>query len=137
MQYVKELDIRYRVDLVVVGGGPAGVAAAWSAARNGSRVLLLESAGALGGMGTIGGVPMFTCFINGVDFLAGGFGKELFDRCFAADAVAPEDGENHRYKRGSISIQAEKLKKIYDEMVLESGAEVLFYTRVVDAVCQS
>jgi flavin-dependent dehydrogenase len=41
-------------DVVVAGGGPAGCAAATAAAQEGTRVLLLEATGALGGMGTMG-----------------------------------------------------------------------------------
>ena len=44
-------------DVIVAGGGPAGVAAAYSAAREGAKVLLLEATGALGGMSTMGMVP--------------------------------------------------------------------------------
>lgn len=41
-------------DIIVVGGGPAGCAAATAAAREGAKVLLIEGTGALGGMGTSG-----------------------------------------------------------------------------------
>ena len=46
-------------DVVVLGGGPAGLAAAASAARNGANVLLVERYGFLGGMGTAAGVTNF------------------------------------------------------------------------------
>ena len=45
--------------MVVVGGGPAGIAAAACAARHGARTLLIERYGFLGGMGTAGGVTNF------------------------------------------------------------------------------
>src|SRR6202035_1950773 len=46
-------------DVVVLGGGPAGIAAAMAAARAGRRTLLIERYGFLGGMGTAAGVTNF------------------------------------------------------------------------------
>src|ERR671929_1836166 len=46
-------------EIVVLGGGPAGIAAANAAARHGADVLLVERYGFLGGMGTAGGVTNF------------------------------------------------------------------------------
>ena len=46
-------------DVLVVGGGPAGTAAAICAARLGAKVLLVEATGCLGGMGTSGLVTAF------------------------------------------------------------------------------
>ena len=43
-----------KYDVIVTGGGPAGCTAAAAAAREGAKVLLLESSGCLGGMGTSG-----------------------------------------------------------------------------------
>lgn len=47
-------DADYSADVLVVGGGPAGVCAAISAARNGAKTLLVEQSGMLGGMATQG-----------------------------------------------------------------------------------
>lgn len=46
-------------EIIVVGGGPAGTAAAISAARGGRKTMLLEHSGQLGGMGTLGNVSVF------------------------------------------------------------------------------
>lgn len=51
-----QLQIRYDVDVVVVGGGPAGCFAAIAAARNGVKTLLIEKNGILGGTMTAGGI---------------------------------------------------------------------------------
>ena len=50
----REIPVEEGYDLIVAGGGPAGVAAAVCAARLGAKVLLVEAAGSLGGMGTNG-----------------------------------------------------------------------------------
>ncbi|SEJ91890.1 FAD-dependent oxidoreductase [Paraburkholderia diazotrophica] len=55
----RKIPVYGEFDVVVLGGGPAGIAAAASAAKNGLRVLLVERYGFLGGMGTAGGVTNF------------------------------------------------------------------------------
>ncbi|WP_438448076.1 FAD-dependent oxidoreductase [Gorillibacterium sp. sgz5001074] len=55
----REIPVYDRADLVVVGGGPAGVAAAITGARCGKKVILLEHSAQLGGMGTLGNVSIF------------------------------------------------------------------------------
>ena len=53
----RQVPIYREVDVVVVGGGPAGIGAAVAAARNGAKTILLERYGSLGGMAT-GGLVM-------------------------------------------------------------------------------
>ena len=48
-----------KADVVVIGGGPAGTAAAIGAARRGKQVILLEKSAQLGGMGTLANVSVF------------------------------------------------------------------------------
>ncbi len=55
----REIPVRHEVDVFVAGGGPAGVAAAVAAARQGRKVFLAEGHSCLGGMGTAGLVPAF------------------------------------------------------------------------------
>jgi len=51
----EELKVAYEVDILVVGGGPAGVSAAFSASRLGMNTLLIEQFNCLGGVATAGG----------------------------------------------------------------------------------
>jgi len=57
--FQQEVPVYASADVIVLGGGPAGTAAAVGAARCGKKVLLLEKSGQLGGMGTLGNVSVF------------------------------------------------------------------------------
>ncbi|MHB9129595.1 MAG: FAD-dependent oxidoreductase [Armatimonadota bacterium] len=101
-------------DVIVVGGGPAGCTAAAASARQGSRTLLIEAAGALGGMGTLGLVPWFCGYDDGKEVIARGLAEHVR---LALGDQAP-------------SIDPELLKRIYDDLVTGNGAKVLFFSRL-------
>lgn len=126
MIYKKEIPVKYRVDILVVGGGPAGVAAAVLAARQGKQVFLAENNGSFGGMGTTGLVPCLTQFTDGKDFLVGGVGREIRDLVL---------GKECDFKRGYYPFSVEKLKRVYDDLVCaEKNIRFSFFTRAVDVV---
>jgi hypothetical protein len=114
--FQRQVPVRHEVDICVIGGGPAGVAAAVTAARQGATVFLADAQAYFGGMGTAGLVPAFMTFSDGVNFLAGGIGAELLKRLQQADGTYPANG---------TAIRVEVLKRVYDQMVAESGT--LFY----------
>jgi NADPH-dependent 2,4-dienoyl-CoA reductase/sulfur reductase-like enzyme len=60
----KTVDVVSECDVVVVGGGPGGIGAAVSAARNGAKTVLIERYGHLGGMGTGGLVTIIPCLTD-------------------------------------------------------------------------
>lgn len=128
--YVRDIPVKYEVDVLVVGGGPAGCAAAWAAGRMGADVLLIEGQGALGGMGTVGAVPAFMQFGDGKTFLARGFGWQLLNNLQQAGGMFPETipADN----RHSIGIRAEILKCVLDEMLLDAGVKLSFCTQLID-----
>ena len=80
MVFQRRISVRREVDVFVAGGGPAGVAAAVAASRQGARVFLAERNSCLGGMGTAGMLPLFMPFTDGVHMLAGGVGSEIQQR---------------------------------------------------------
>lgn len=64
-EFSKKLTVKKTYDVIVAGGGVAGVAAAYSAAMRGRSVLLLEKSNILGGLGTLGLVNLFVPMCNG------------------------------------------------------------------------
>ena len=70
MEWITEQERRLRVahdcDVLVAGGGVAGIAAALAAARNGARVTLVEKQCLLGGLGTLGLVTIYLPLCDGM-----------------------------------------------------------------------
>lgn len=119
LTWVKEVPIKYEVDVLVVGGGPAGVAAAIAAARNGMNTLLIEAQYALGGLVTLG-------FVN---YLAGypeGIGQELLNRLTEVGAVSPP----------RRIADPEKTKHVLERMAIESGVRLLYGTQAIDSIVE-
>jgi hypothetical protein len=114
--------------VIVVGGGPAGCAAATAAAREGARTLLIEAMGALGGMGTLGLVPWFCGYGDGEKIIARGLAERVLHAC--------RDGTPHLKRAmehnplATPAIDPELLKRIYDDMVTEAGAQILFHSQL-------
>jgi len=122
-------------DLVVAGGGPAGTATAVCAARLGLKVLLAESTGCLGGMGTSGLVASFGPVSDGERMLVGGFMKELLSTMWEQKAFAPQVTQDYlnRQLNRWVPFSPEHLKRILDDFTVQAGVEVRFFTRVVEA----
>jgi hypothetical protein len=113
----QSLPIAARVDVLVCGGGVAGIAAAVTAARAGAKTLLIERAGFLGGTATGSAMGLIVVPASALS----GFPREFFTR------LAGEQGAG----LGEVvpwDIEAYKLTAM--DMLLESGADVLLYTVV-------
>lgn len=116
-------------DVVVLGGGPAGLAAACAAARNGASVLLAERYGFLGGMGTAAGVTNF-CGLHANVFgdiqqVVHGVVDDLLERMRALDGL----NEPHLVL-GKIHAQAYDMsafKCAADALLVADGVELLFH----------
>lgn len=122
----EEIAVSHEVDVLVAGGGPAGVAAAISAARSGARTLLIEQRGFLGGMGTVALVPAFCPYSDGEKAVVRGIGLELLEQMKAE--CEPEFRERFGAELDWVPIDPEVLKRVYDDAVAESGAGVLLHT---------
>jgi len=78
LEKAKEIPVKQECDVLVAGGGIAGIAAALAAARGGKQVLLLEREYALGGMATLGLVTIYLPICDGEGHqLIYGIGEEL------------------------------------------------------------
>lgn len=117
-------------DLVVIGGGPAGIAASVAASRRGKKVLLIERYGFLGGMGTAGGVTNFAGLYgkrNGkMQPLVHGIVDELLDRIDALKGLnQPQDGMGGRIRVRSYDVSAYKCAA--DQLLRHAGVQILFH----------
>lgn len=117
-------------DVVVLGGGPAGLAATVSAARHGARTLLVERHGFLGGMGTAAGVTNFAGLYGrrggAMQQLVRGVVDELLERIDALGGLnAPQDGLQGRIRVRSYDVAAYKCAA--DGWVLAAGGQLLFH----------
>lgn len=129
-------------DVVIVGGGIAGVAAAVAAARNGAKVCLIEKENALGGLTTLANVAIYLPLCDGMGHqVVGGLGEELLK-------LSVRDGFGEIpscWKRGGNKQQ--RLQKRYqaefnpmsfmlelEELVQKSGVAMYYDTRFCDVV---
>ncbi|MBN1863455.1 MAG: FAD-dependent oxidoreductase [Victivallales bacterium] len=117
-------------DVLVVGGGPAGVAAALSAARQGLDVTVVEQTNCLGGIATSGlhGHICQYCSWGGEFRVVGGICDE-----FARSVSARGYGA---YDERSFDFEVEALKLVLEEMFLKEKINILYYTQFSDVVVE-
>lgn len=116
------------VDVLVAGGGPAGIAAGIAAAREGARTLLVERYGYLGGMITGSQVIWVVGAGDGVSPKVRGITLEIRERLEALGAI-----RNHN-RCGDYTVDAEVFKWQAAEMLEEAGAQLLLHTLVCDPI---
>ncbi len=123
IQERRETPVLGQYDVIVVGGGPAGVGAALASGRLGKRTLLVEQYGFLGGMWTAGLVIPIWDWEN-----KGGIIKELIDDINAA-------GKNS--SSGPLyTFDIEAMKLLLDRKMREAGVDVLLHTLFADTVME-
>lgn len=134
-------------DVIVVGGGPAGMCAAIAAARQGVKTLLVEKSGCCGGMATQGLVgPFMTCYDRkGETMIIRGLFQEIVERMVARGyALHPAQVRAGTAFTSWITLghdhvtpfEPEGLKLIVDEMLEEAGVKVLYHTDFLQPVME-
>ena len=131
----REIPVEQGYDIVVAGGGPAGCGAAICASRLGAKVLLVEGVGCLGGMGTSSLVSVWLALGDGERTIMGGVMAEILQRMLAIGGFRQgiDFDRSIRTLHGGVSFQPEVLKRLLDEMCVDAGVEIRFFTRVIDA----
>src|SRR5499427_7094732 len=137
-EQARDIPITHRADVVVVGGGVAGVSAAIAAARSGADTLLIERYGALGGNLTIGLLEASMSFHDRKGKqLIGGIPDEIVQRLKAAGGSVGHVEDDVGYSGTVTPYDPEELKMVCLEMTREAGARLLLHTWVVAAVVDS
>ncbi len=120
-------------DVLVVGGGNAGCAAALAAARNGARVLLVERYGFLGGTATASMVGPWMTFHSGDDRIVGGIAQEMVERLVARGGSPGHLHDASDYVPTITPFDPEIHKALLFEMMGESGVGLLLHAWFLDA----
>lgn len=147
MEIRRTAPVAAEADVLVIGGGPAGIGAAIGAARQGAKTILVERYGFLGGNATAGLVgPFMTSFSDdGETQLVRGVFDELVRRMEALDgAVHPERVRKQTayagYRRHGhdhvTPFDPEVMKWVTLEMMEEAGVRLLLHTFLVDVIME-
>jgi len=129
IQPQRELPVFRETDVLVVGGGPSGVAAAVAARRTGAKVTLVERYGCFGGLWT-GGLVLK---LPGIAFrkkqVALGICEEILQRLDKMDQAVIERGPGEQ-----PTVDAEATKYVLSEMIRETGVDVYLHSWGVDVI---
>lgn len=133
----RKIPVEGQYDVLVIGGGPAGISASVAAARAGARTLLLEQYGFLGGMASAGMVGTFCGFFTSgrqKKLIVGGIGRTVLERLAELNGVTEKITAQVNSKIANYRYNPEVFKYVADTIVLGAHVDVLFHTVVVRAV---
>ena len=138
-------------DVVVAGGGIAGVSAALAASRSGAGTVLLEKECALGGLATLGLIVIYLPLCDGYGHqVIGGIGEELLRESVAPGNTSPSASDQHipdcwngpstveerTRNRFRVNFEAAPMILSLERLLREAGVEIWYDTRVCAAMSQ-
>ncbi len=142
----REIPIVREVDVLVAGGGPAGLAAAIAAARAGAKTVLLERLGYLGGTATASLMACINGFRNQVEpdstQTVRGVAEEIILRVKELDGLGTSPYEQKSYPTEpgalaySYAIDTEKFKYVVLKLCVEGGVDLLFHTYACGSIVE-
>jgi ribulose 1,5-bisphosphate synthetase/thiazole synthase len=126
----RELSILHKTDVLVIGGGPAGICAAIAAKRAGADVTIVERYGHFGGLWT-GGLVLLVIghIVTGGKQVCQGIGEEMMRRLDKLDGAII-----NRRPGVAPTVDAEAVKYLMVEMIEEAGVKVFLHCWGVDAI---
>jgi len=127
----REIDVVHETDVLVVGSGPGGLAAALASARAGVKTTLVERYGCFGGNITQVGVEGFAWYRHEATIDSEGIGPEFESRAKAMGAAMPEP------QSLSHALDAEMFKYVADVLVQEAGIEPMLHRSFVAPIVEA
>ncbi len=146
LEPAKEINIAGEYDVIIVGGGPAGLSAAIASGRNKAKTLLIERFGYLGGTATASLMINLNGFRNQVEpdstQTVKGIAQEIIIELHKLNGLgkSPYPQKEYDIEKGELSysycVDPEKFKYVVLKMVHESGVDILFHTYFSDVIME-